>query len=112
MINSVNILPDNIKIEKNFTGCALKISSDKKFIYTSIREHNSISVFDSGALELIQNISCFGEIPRDINFDESQNYLLCANQKSSNITVFERNKKTGYLNYLSSYPINSPACII
>lgn len=111
-INCVSILPAGIKKEENFTGCAIKISNDKKFLYTSIRGHNSISVFDVSNLELIQNISCFGETPRDINFDNSEDYLLCANQSSSSITVFERNKKTGYLNYVSSYPINSPACII
>ena len=111
-IHCVSLLPDDVEMEKNFTGCAIKISDDKKFIYASIRGHNSISVFDAKDLELIQNITCFGETPRDINFDITQNYLLCANQNSNTISVFERNKKTGHLTHNSSYPIDSPACII
>lgn len=110
-INCVSLLPDNITREQNYSGCSIKISNDKKFIYTTIRVHNSISVFDVSDLKLIQNISCNGKIPRDINFDNSEDYLFCANQESSNISIFERNKKTGCLTYHRSYPVNSPACI-
>lgn len=109
--NSVSILPSNIQKGENTTGCAIKLSSDKKFIYATIRGNNSISVFNS-SLELIQNISCYGKTPRDINFDNTQNFLFCANQSSSNISIFDRNKKTGYLQFKSKYPIESPACII
>lgn len=109
--NCVPLLPNNIMKKSDYTGCAIKISNDFKFIYTTIRGHNSISVFTQ-SLDLIQNISCFGITPRDINFDIGQDYLFCANQNSNNISIFERNKKTGYLNYKSSYPISSPACII
>lgn len=111
LINRVSILPSNIQKDKNTTGCAIKLSSDNKFIYVTVRGNNSISVFNS-SLKLVQNISCFGETPRDINFDNSQNLLFCANQSSSNISAFERNKKTGHLLFKSKYPIESPACII
>lgn len=111
LIKNVSILPQSTEKQQNYTGCAIKFSNDNKFIYVTVRGHNSISVFNS-SLKFIQNISCYGKTPRDINFDNTQNFMLCANQNSSDITVFERDKKTGHLLFKSKYPINSPACII
>lgn len=109
----INLLPSNIKKDKNFTGCAIKMSFDHRFLYTTIRGHNSISVIKvNPSLEIIQNISCFGNTPRDIHLDNSENFLLCANQDSSNITIFNRHQKTGLLRFKDVYPISSPACII
>ena len=103
----------NSEKHDNFTGCALRISSDNKFIYASVRGKNCISIFEtSPKLKIIQEISCFGNIPRDINFNDSQNYLLCANQSSNNISIFNRNQKTGLLQYNNSYYIDAPACIV
>ena len=45
LIENISLLPNNCKLETNYTGCAIKISKDNKFIYTSIRGHNSISTF-------------------------------------------------------------------
>lgn len=113
IISKASLLPSTLKKDKDTTGCAIKISKDLKFIYTSIRGHNCISVFQTiPHLKLIQNISCFGITPRDIYIDDSQNFLLCANQHSEDISIFRRDKKTGYLNFLNKYPIDSPACII
>lgn len=113
LIDTVSLLPNNVIKRKDYTGCAIKMSTDNNFIYTSIRGHNSISVFKlDPTLELIQNISCFGTTPRDIYLDSSQNFLLCANQTSNNISIFNMDTKIGYINFKSTYPINSPACII
>lgn len=111
LINNVCIFPPYVEKNKDTTGCAIKLSNDNKFIYVTIRGHNSISVFDT-SLTLIQNISCYGETPRDISFDNSQHILFCANQNSSDISIFERNIKTGHLLFKSKYPIDNPACII
>lgn len=111
LLDCVSLIPDNIKKEKNTTGCAIKISNDGKFIYTSIRGKNFISIF-TNKLELIQNISCNGITPRDIFLDNTEKFLLCANQDSNNISIFNRNINTGVLDFKDSYSINSPACII
>ncbi len=111
-INCVSILP-NVQKQDNYTGCAIKISNDGSFIYCSVRGHNSISVFDTNnSLELVQNISCYGNTPRDISFNLSEDFMFCANQNSNDISIFSRNKKTGSLNFENKYSINSPACII
>lgn len=113
LIDYASILPSHIQKEKHYTGCAIKISNSSPFLYCSIRGHNSISVFEiTPSLKLIQNISCFGDTPRDINFNATQDFLLCANQLSGDISIFHRNQKTGYLHLKHKYPIDSPACII
>ena len=110
-VNSISILGNDRR--ENDTGCAIKISQDGKFIYTSIRGKDCIYVFSSTPeVNLIQTISCFGKTPRDIQFDIFENYLLCANQNSGNISIFNRNPKTGLLQYNNSYHIDNPACII
>lgn len=111
LVNNTSVFAPNVKKQETDTGCAIKLTNDNKYIYVTIRGNNSISVFNS-SLEFVQNISCYGETPRDINFDASQNILFCANQNSSNISIFERNKETGYLLFKSKYPVESPACII
>lgn len=113
LIESISLLPINCNPQKNYTGCALKISKDNNFIYTCIRGHNSISTFKlKPELTLLQNIPCLGNTPRDLFIDNSQTFLLCANQASNNISIFSRNTKTGLLYFENTYPITAPACII
>ena len=114
ILNKYNLLPQDEKIKDNYTGCAIKISKNKKFIYVSIREHDSISVFKciESTLKLIQNIKCNGEIPRDIELDKFERYLLVANQNSNNISIFKRNKITGKLRFSNKIDVESPTCII
>ena len=113
LLEKLSLLPKNIPMQSNYTGCAIKISNDKKFLYTSIRGHNSISVFNiENNFSLIQNISCFGITPRDLCLSIDENYLFCANQNSNNISIFKRNKKTGFLQFSNIYSITAPACII
>ena len=109
ILEKQSILPDNIKNSNNYTGCAIK--SSKNYIYVSIRGLNKICVFSiSPNLELKQHISCYGETPRDLFLLD--NYLLCSNQTSNSITIFETNKNTGKLSYKNIFKIEHPACII
>lgn len=111
LISKLSLLTDKEKNLSDYTGCAIKFSKDKKFIFTCIRGLDSISVFSiNPKLELIKHISCFGKTPRDILVID--NYLLCANQNSNSITVFDINKNTGELCYKSTFNIPHPACII
>lgn len=110
-VNSISIVGNDRTA--NDTGCAIRISKDGKFIYASIRGKDCIYVFSTTPeLKLIQTTSCFGKTPRDIQFDTFENYLLCANQNSRSISVFDRDQKTGLLQYNNGYHIDNPACII
>ena len=109
-----DILPINVEKKDNYTGCAIKLSKDNKYIYISIRGHNSISVFknENNTLKLIQNINCKGNVPRDIELDKYNKYMFVANTDSNDVGIFKRNTHTGKLRYYSSVEVKSPTCII
>ena len=112
LIQQLNTFDNKQNIE-SYAG-AIKISNDGKNIYITNRGHNSISVFRKYKDKLIQNISCFGEFPRDIVLNETEEYLFVANQKSNNIKIFKRNKKNGILKEIKDAEliIESPSCIV
>ena len=110
----VSTVPGNY-LEYNGGG-AIILSADKKFLYVSNRGHDSLSVFEiiytSGnlTLDLVQNISSFGEFPRDIAIDRANKYLFSANQKSSSISIFEI--INGRLEYVTTKDnVDMPVCI-
>lgn len=109
-----SLFPNSIKKNSEDTGCAIKISKNHDFLYTSLRGENLICVFEilENNLNLIQSISCYGSIPRDISFDKTENYLICANQGSNNLTVFSISPINGTLTFKSTYPIEKPSCIL
>lgn len=82
-------------------AAAIRLTEDGRFIYTSNRGHDSVSVFQTsnmGAeIELIQTISTEGSFPRDMNFDPAEKFLVVANQKTDNVSVFSRDHETGEL---------------
>src|SRR5699024_4371099 len=64
-------------------AAAIRISSDGKYVYVSNRGHDSITVFtvnDDHTLTFTQNISSYGEHPRDFNLSQDENYLVVANR--------------------------------
>ncbi|MCI1290083.1 MAG: lactonase family protein [Lactobacillus sp.] len=96
-------------------AAAIRISSDCRFVYVSNRGEDSLVVFKvvENGLQLIQRISTFGSFPRDFNWDENQSYLIAANQKSNNATVYHRNAKTGLLTRLQmNIPVPQPTCVL
>ncbi len=96
----------------------VKLSSKKlkdgKFIYTTLRGHNSISVFkyENNELELLQNILSYGNTPRDLEIDKIQRYLLVANQDSDEISIYSRDVNTGKLKFINKQNTLLPTCIL
>lgn len=114
IINNISILPSSVSQKKEYTGCAIKISKNLRYLYVTIRGHNSISVYkvNKEKLKLIQNISCRGNLPRDLEIDKSGRYVLVANQDSNEIAIFIRNNITGKLSYKSKESMKLPTCVI
>ena len=108
-----SLLPQNIKIKDNYTGCAIKVTKDFKNIYTTIRGHNSISVFKikNNKIEMVQNINCGGDLPRDLELDKTENYVLVANSDDNKISIFRRDKKSGKLEFKNNEETESPTCV-
>ncbi|MGN0144438.1 MAG: lactonase family protein [Clostridium sp.] len=112
-IQTINSLPP--EYTGNKSGAAIRIHPNKKYLYTSDAENNSISIFLinslDGTLELLNIIDCHGDSPNDFQIDPSGNYLFVANEKSNNISIFSIIQSTGNLIFLNSYDIPSPTCI-
>lgn len=85
-----------------FNGAAaIRLSADDRFLYTSNRGHNSLTVYAVAAtgtsLTQVQQISTAGDFPRDFDLDPSQGFVLAVNQKSDNATLYKRASDTGLL---------------
>ncbi|NQU55269.1 MAG: lactonase family protein [Bacteroidetes bacterium] len=96
-IQDISTLPAGFNGE---SYCAdIHLSKDGKFIYGSNRGHNSIAVFsvdaDSNKLKFKETVSVEGDWPRNFTLSPNGKFMLVANQKRGNITVFKIHPKTG-----------------
>ena len=111
LLEKVSLLPDNMEKLENYTGCAICFGKDKKLLYVSIRGLDNICIFSiSPTMKLKEHISCYGNTPRDLFIIDD--YLLCANQTSNSISIFDINKNTGELLLNNVFNIEHPAHII
>jgi 6-phosphogluconolactonase len=112
-IQVLSSLPTEYKGEKS--GSAIRIHKNNKFLYTSDRGNNSLSLFyinsSNGTLEYINTFSCMGDSPRDFQIDPTGSFLLCANETSDTITIFSINQATGMLKLIKEENIPTPTCI-
>ena len=112
-IQKISSLPLEYCSDKS--GAAIRIHPNKKFLYTSDRKNNSISLFsinsNDGKLKFLNSFSCNGNSPRDFQIDPSGKFLFAANEKSDNISIFAINSTTGRLSFICSSDVPSPTCI-
>lgn len=111
--NEISTLPADFSNENN-TAAAIRISNDGKFLYASNRGHDSIAIYeisnDGFSLQTIAIQSVFGKGPRDFDIDPSQKFVVCANQDTNDLTLFERNLNTGLLTLIKK-DIAIPECV-
>ncbi|WP_430596626.1 lactonase family protein [Enterococcus sp. DIV0175] len=111
-LQKISTLPEDFTGENG--GAAIRISNDGRFLYTSNRGHNSIAVFEISSngeqLSAIQNISTEGDFPRDFALNSTNEFLVCANQNSDNLTLFTCDAQTGKLTLLQK-DIYAPECV-
>lgn len=97
--------------------CAdIHISNDGKYLYGSNRGHNSIAIFSidtkSNLIEFKGTVPVEGDWPRNFTLSPEGDFMLVANQKSGNISVFKINKKTGFPEYLNKeIKLPAPVCL-
>lgn len=113
-LEHVSTLRDDYKGDSN---CAdIHLSKDEAFLYGSNRGENTIVVFkrnlETGTLEKIQNEDVHGNWPRNFTLDPSGKFLLVANKKSNNISVFKIDQYSGKLSFLSSTNLPTPVCLL
>ncbi|WP_270088450.1 lactonase family protein [Sphingobacterium sp. SYP-B4668] len=95
----------------------IKLSPDGHFLYASNRvDANVISAYQvkaDGTLVLLDTYDVKGKGPRNFNFSPNGKLLLVANQLTDNVTVFQRDTKSGKLkDVLSTLNVFSPVCIV
>ncbi len=95
---SLSLLPPG-QYKNSFTAAEIGYRPDGRFVYATVRTHNSVSVLavKGRKLSLIQNLPCGGDFPRGMGIDPSGRWLIIGNQKSATATVFGINKRTGML---------------
>lgn len=112
-IESVSALPADFSGDSY--GADIHVSKDGRFVYSSNRGDNSIAVFeraDNGTIRLIENESVQGDWPRNFAISPSGKYLLVANKKSNNITLFNVDQESGKLSYSGkSLEVPNPVCL-
>lgn len=112
-IETVSALPADYTGARS--GADIHVSADGRFVYSSNRGHNSIAVFkraDDGTIQLIQNEPVQGDWPRNFALSPSGNFLLVANQKSNNITLFDVDPETGKISDTGkSLEVPVPVCL-
>ncbi|MCV9388641.1 lactonase family protein [Reichenbachiella ulvae] len=113
-IEKVSTLPEGYEGE---SYCAdIHVSKDGRFLYGSNRGHNSIAIFsieEDGKLKMVATESVFGNWPRNFTLSPDNKFLLVANKKSDNITVFKRDDKTGMLHFTDQQiQLSQPVCLV
>ncbi len=82
-------------------ACEIAASPDGRFVYANTRGENSLVVYrvnaSTGLLTEQQRVFSGGGWTRHFAFDPSRTWLLCANQGTSTVTVFEHDPATGHL---------------
>lgn len=110
----ISTLPADFKGE---SYCAdIHVSKDGKYLYGSNRGHNSIAVFEiNGETKKLKSsrfVPVEGNWPRNFAFSPDGNFMLVANQRSGNITVFKINQVTGMPEFTGKQiKMPSPVCI-
>src|SRR3984885_14472821 len=99
------------------TAATVGVDSSGRFLYASNRGDNSIAVFSisdrDGTLKSIQHVDSGGKTPRHFTLDPGNQWLLVANQDSSNLVVFARNSRSGMLTPTGrQYALGLPICLV
>lgn len=117
-LDSIQRIFSYSKKQETYGSSDIHISPDGRFLYASNRwtNENTISIFSihpkNGKLSLIAHQSTYGEHPRNFTIDPSGNFLLVANQFTSNIVIFKRYKKSGRLKKMKQeIQVPSPSCL-
>jgi len=109
---TISLLPAGVELTNSFSGAAIEMRPDGRFVYASLRGHDSLSVValgpEGGPPRLIQNIPCGGRVPRGMGLDPSGRWLVVAHQRSDSVTVFAVDAKSGRL-APRGQPVHVPA---
>lgn len=117
-LQEIPALTEELKDDDQLHSAAeIRIHPSGKFLYTSNRGHDSITVFaidhESGKLTFVQREPIRGAWPRNFNIDPSGKWLLAAGQHTNTVTLFSIDSETGKLAYArKSVNVPAPICVL
>jgi len=92
---------------RDFSKAAdIHLTSDGKYLYATNRGHNSIvayKVAEDGRLYLIDRYESGGDFPRNFFITPDDQYVLLANQNTSNIIQYKVDNASGKLTRVNEY---------
>jgi 6-phosphogluconolactonase (cycloisomerase 2 family) len=99
------------------TSAGIFTSQDGRYLYTSNRGHDSISIYEidqtTGLLSHKGWQPTLGAGPRFFTFDSSGDWLFAANEKGNNLVRFRVDRKTGLLSAQGDeIQTGSPVCMV
>ena len=98
LAQTVSLLPPAFSGDHGAAEIAL--SADERFLYASTRGPDLLTVLGhdaQGRWQVVQILPCGGKVPRSFALDPSGHWLLCAHQKSADLTLFQVDPATGRL---------------
>ena len=109
-------LPAEERDEFKHSAAEIRIHPSGKYVYSSNRGHDSISVFEfndqNGQLKFIERESIRGSIPRNFNIDPTGKWLVAAGQRSNTVAVFQIDPETGKLAFTRTiFNVPNPICV-
>jgi len=115
-LQTISALPPKVQMQPAFSGAELELHSSGRYLYTSIRGHNSIALFtidqNTGRLTYVDSTPTQGDTPRGFGIDPEGKYLLAGNQNSDSVVVFRIDSQTGKLTATGSkIDVASPVSI-
>ncbi|CAO3595643.1 unnamed protein product [Absidia cylindrospora] len=115
LVQQISALPENVASTADMLGAEIDITPNGRFLYATIRGHDSISVFfiddRNGKLVFVENQSTLGKHPRYFVIDPNGQYLIVANQHSDNIVTFKIDQDTGRLSHVQTIDHAEATCI-
>lgn len=116
LLQQVSILSKDCSEYAASTTAAIRLSPDGRFLYTSTRGADIMSVFalDADGAHLIQQVPCGGKHPRDFILSDDSRYVLVLCRDSDDLFSFPRDAETGKLGEIVSHihvPEGSSICL-
>jgi 6-phosphogluconolactonase len=111
-LHTLSALPAGF--EGRNSGADIHVSADGRFVYASMRGHDSLAVFRAdadGRLTAVDHVSTQGRTPRNFALDPHSDLVLAANQDSNTIAFYRVDADgmpvpTGYV-----AEVPTPVCI-
>ena len=116
--STIATLSEQEKMEESFNSAAeIRVHPSGRWVYSSNRGNDSISVFEAesnGHLKNIQKQPVRGAFPRNFTIKKQGNWLVAAGQDSNTVSSHRINQETGKLTYQrgSIFNIPNPTCLL